>query len=393
MVGLLPKGGNTTMHGQSDTELLILRSRLLMEEGQHDLALATLEEIQTDDPEQQRQIAYLSAWCHTRLEHWAEALRLLSPLYTPGSIEENWNDANHNERERRAFYLLCLGNAAVNLNRFEEAAQHYTQCLKLLSERRVNLPKVRIKASYSLGMTCIVSGFFALAIQHYEEALRLCKNDPDHEDLPDIYYGLCDANRQLGKFEVAYKYGVMALELYEKRGLRTMEGRIHNVLGRICYQLREYHEATDHYMESLSIATLDNSQTMKMVNFTALADLRLAENRLEEAQRYCDRAMEAAKGLDDDIYLGFMYLICGEVTLAESEQVDGEQHERLFGEARRLFEKAKDHLSQTQASTYLAEVYGRLAQMLEKSGQPQEAISYWKTAYESLSSLKGPSMD
>ncbi len=348
MVGLLPKGGNTTMHGQSDTELLILRSRLLMEEGQHDLALATLEEIQTDDPEQQRQIAYLSAWCHTRLEHWAEALRLLSPLYTPGSIEENWNDANHNERERRAFYLLCLGNAAVNLNRFEEAAQHYTQCLKLLSERRVNLPKVRIKASYSLGMTCIVSGFFALAIQHYEEALRLCKNDPDHEDLPDIYYGLCDANRQLGKFEVAYKYGVMALDLYEKRGLRTMEGRIHNVLGRICYQLREYHEATDHYMESLSIATLDNSQTMKMVNFTALADLRLAENRLEEAQRYCDRAMEAAKGLDDDIYLGLMYLICGKVTLAESEQVEGEQHERLFGEARRLFEKAKDHLSAVQ---------------------------------------------
>jgi len=381
------------MNGQPDSELLILRARLLMEEGQNDLALAALEAIQTSDQEQQHQIAYLSAWCHTQLEHWTEALRLLSPLYTPGSIEDNWNDANHNERERRAFYLLCLGNAAVNLNRFEEASQHYMQCLKLLKERRVNLPQVRIKARYSLGMTCIVSGFYALAIQHYEEALRLCKNDPDHEDLPHIYYGLCDANRHLGKFEAAYTYGVKALELYEKRGMRIMEGRMHNVLGRIRYQLREYHEATDHYMESLSIATLDNNQNMKMVNFSALADLRLAENRLEEAQRYCDRALEVAEGQDDDIYLGLMYLVCGKVTLAESEQAEGKRHERLFEEAREFFEKAKNHLSKTQDKNHLAEVYGRLAQMLEKSGQPQEALSYWKTAYESLSSMKGESLE
>jgi len=381
------------MHEIPDSERSIYRARLWIEEGQYDLALTTLQHIQTDDPEQERQMAYLSAWCHTRLEHWAEAQCLISQLYTPGNIEESWNDAKHNERERRAFYLLCLGNAAINLNRFEEASQHYTQCLKLLSERRVNLPQVRIKARYSLGMTCIMSGFYAMAIQHYEEALRLCQNNPDQEDLPEIYYGLCDANRLLGKFESAYTFGVKALELYEKRGMRTMEGRAQNMLGRICYQIREYDEAADHYLESLSIATLDNNQKMKMVNFTALADLRLAENRQEEAQRYCQRALEVADGMHDNYYLGLMYLTCVKVTLAESEQAEGEQHEILFSNARRLFEKAKEHLSQTQASVLLGEVYGRIAQMLEKSGQSQEAISYWKTAYESLSSPYGRNID
>ena len=381
------------MHEIPDSERSIDRARLWIEEGQYDLALTTLQHIQTDDPEQERQMAYLSAWCHIRLEHWAEAQCLISQLYTPGSIEESWNDAKHNERERRAFYLLCLGNAAINLNRFEEASQHYTQCLKLLSERRVNLPQVRIKARYSLGMTCSMSGFYAMAIQHYEEALRLCQNNPDQEDLPEIYYGLCDANRLLGNFESAYTFGVKALELYEKRGMRTMEGRAQNMLGRICYQIREYDEAADHYLESLSIATLDNNQKMKMVNFTALADLRLAENRQEEAQRYCQRALEVADGMHDNYYLGLMYLTCGKVTLAESEQAEGEQHEILFSNARRLFEKAKEHLSQTQASVLLGEVYGRIAQMLEKSGQSQEAISYWKTAYESLSSPYGRNID
>ena len=172
-----------------------------------------------------------------------------------------------------------------------------------------------------------------------------------------------------------------------------MEGRMQNVLGRICCQIREYDEAADHYLESLSIATLDNNQKMKMVNFTALAGLRLAENRQEEAQRYCQRALEVADGMHDNYYLGLMYLTCGKVTFAESEQTEGEQHELLFSNARTLFEKAKEHLSQTQASELLGEVYGRIAQMLEKSGQSREAITYWKNAYVSLSSPNGQNID
>lgn len=341
------------MHKKSYLEHSIYRAQLWMEEGQYDLALPALQDIQTHNQEQKRQIAYLSAWCYTHLEQWTEARCLLLQLYPPSSFEENWNDAKHNERERRAFYLLCLGNAAISLNRFEEASQHYTQCLKLLSERRVHLPQVSIKARHSLGTTCIMSGFYAMAIKHYEEALQLCKNIPEHEDLPEIYYGLCDANRLLGKFESAYIYGVKALEMYEKRGMQTMEGRAQNALGKICFQMREYNEATDHYLELLSIAMLENNQEIKMVNFTALADLRLAEDRLEEAQRYCQRALEVSDGLNDNYYLGLMYLTCGKVTLIESEQIEGEQHEILFSRARKLFEKAKELLSKHKPVPYL----------------------------------------
>src|SRR5689334_13684562 len=99
------EGRHDTMIEQPDTERLIFRARLWMEEGRDDLALAALEEISSDNPEKRREIAYLSAWCHAHLEHWTDTQRLLSPLYTPGSIEDNWNDTNYNERERRAFYL------------------------------------------------------------------------------------------------------------------------------------------------------------------------------------------------------------------------------------------------------------------------------------------------
>ena len=84
-----------------------------------------------------------------------------------------------------------------------------------------------------------------------------------------------------------------------------------------------------------------------MVNFTALADLRLAEGRLEEAQQYCQDALEVADGMHDDHDLSLMYFTCGKVTIAESKKAGAEQHEILFSKARRSFEKAKEHLSQT----------------------------------------------
>src|SRR5260370_28817838 len=235
----------------------------------------------------------------------------------------------------------------------------------MLSVGRTHLTKVSIKVRYALGMTRIMTGFYAVAAQDYEWALRLCKNDPDHEELPYLYYGLCEAYQLSGNFERARTYGQKALELYEKKGERAKEGRTHNLLGRICLQMHDYHAANDHYMEALSIATLDNSPNMMLVNFTALADLRLAENRLDEAKRYCERAQGVALGLNDDHLCGMMYLVLGKTTQAEGEAGEGEQRQGLLQQARAYFEQAEGDLTLTQSSTNLSEAYGRLAQSLE----------------------------
>jgi tetratricopeptide (TPR) repeat protein len=157
--------------------------------------------------------------------------------------------------------------------------------------------------------------------------------------------------------------------------------------------MHDYNEAVDHYLKSLSIATQDDNQGLKLVNFTALAESRLAEERLDEAQRYCEHAQEVADGLDDNYNLWLMHLTCGKVMVAVSEQAVSEQHDILYTKARELFERAEKLLSQTHDSVLLGEVYGKIAQMLEQSGQPHEALSYWKTAYESLSYATGQSLE
>src|SRR5579863_4984168 len=104
--------------------------------------------------------------------------------------------------------------------------------------------------------------------------------------MADIYYGLSEAYRLTGDFGNARTRGNMALQVYEELSERYFVGRMYNLLGRIAFQLGESQLAAEHYMESLSIATLDNRPGMQMVNFVAIADLRLSENRLDEAQRY-----------------------------------------------------------------------------------------------------------
>src|SRR5579863_5753702 len=304
-----------------EIERILRRVRLMIEEGQEENVLAQLDGLVAEDPQMQQEITYTRAWYYTQKRQWNEAFQQLSSLYDPQSIQNDWNDTTHTERERRAFYLVWLGTIAVNLSRYDDASRLFTQCLEILQMRRVHLPKLRIKALCGQAMTCITAGLHAVAIQHYQEALKVCAKEKLQQelkrDIADIHYGLADAYRQIGDFARARAHGRMALQMYEDLPDRYLVCRIYNVLGRIAFQLGEHQGAAELYMESLSLAVLEDRAGMKMLNFIAMADVRLAENRLDEAQRYCDHALETAVHLQEDHHLcGIMYLICGKVAFS-----------------------------------------------------------------------------
>jgi len=379
-----------------EIERTLHRIRLLTEEGQEDDVLAQLDAIQTDDPQMQQKITYTRAWFYTQKRQWDQAFQYLSLLYDPRSIEDNWEDATHTERERRAFYLLWLGNVAVNLSRYEDASRHFTQCLEILEMRRVHLPRVRIKALSGQAMTCITSGLYVVAIQHYLEALNVCAKEKLQQelkrDIADIHYGLADAYRLTGDFAHARIHGQKALQIYEDLPDRYFMSRVYNLLGRIAFQLGENQVAAEHYMESLALATLDDQLGMgvKMMNFVAMADIRLAEKRLDEAQRYCDHALEAAEQLPDDHHLrGMMYLVRGKVVFEKAKQAQGQEARYLLQEALDVYKKAEEELTKTQAITHLSELYGRCAEVQEALDHPEEALAYWKSAFGVFAAPKG----
>lgn len=362
------------------------RIRHLIQEGLESEGLAALDNLQPADKEEERKISYLWSWYYEQKEQWEEAARLLSYDSDANKIEEGWTEADHSERERRAMYLLLLGNAALDLAYFEDAIQHYMQCLRILELRRVRLPNVRVQTLKGLGTSYLMLGMYAAAIQSYEEALRVCQKEKLQQShqllIADLYYGLCDAHRQLGRFEQALRHGRGALDIYKELSNQEREGRIQNVLGRIAFQLRDYQAAADHYMESLSIALLVDKPWLQLINFASMAELLLTEERLEESKRYIQRAKKLAEqiGQVDHQYLGQMHMVHGQVIEAEADHAQGQEQCERLNAALSYYKEAEQHLNKTQDRKTRSELFGHLAQIYERLQKPEEALAYWKSA-------------
>ncbi|GER87028.1 hypothetical protein KDW_11900 [Dictyobacter vulcani] len=370
----------------ADVRMLLYRARLLVEEGRYDAALEVLTTMQFDDEQLQREVVYLLGWCHISRQQWGDALATLSPLL-PG-MDDSLDVETPQERERHAMALLRLGMAAVNLSTYEDASFHFIRCLKVLHDRRVHLPVVRIHARYYLAMTCLMRGLYAPALEHYEEAIRLCAHYNNDTALPDIYYGLCDVYRYTDELSKSYTAGQEALRLYVQREDQQMAARMHNLLGQVCLQQGNYREASDHYTESLAIANSYHGPTMAMLNCAALAEVRLAEQRLSEAQRYCQLALNNMEQTVDGHMQGRVYHVIANVTYEAARRQTGDQQRKLLEEAISWYEKAKVCLAATQAYADEAKVYSGWAQVLEELGRTTEAIECWRAGYTVLSQSK-----
>lgn len=373
----------------SETETvkqLLHRAYLFITEQQETEALATLDRVSPNTKEEKLEVAYLRSWCYTLREHWDEAAQFLLDPEVSGENITDIQSIGQTERRRRAYYLLLLGNIAANLGRYEEATRHYAQCIKFLDERRMNVASVRLRARIGLGTAYTQTGFYSVALTHYEDALRLCGDDDGQSDTPDICYGLADVHRHLGNFERAIEYGKRALNIYVERGDKALEGRMRNLLGRIYYQMRDFQTASYYYTEALTLSTVTNRPGMILANLTALADMRLEEGLLEEAHRYCVNAREYVDRSSSPHIIGMAYIVSGKVTEAEAAQAKGERAEKLREEAISWYKKAIEKLTSLEAKVAISEAYGRLAQLLEASGRQEEALTYWRSAYSLYSS-------
>ncbi|GCE25656.1 hypothetical protein KDA_11400 [Dictyobacter alpinus] len=374
------------MTQNADSKMILYRARLLVEEGRYDAALEALTTMQLEDEKQQQDVAYLLGWCYILRQQWEDALATLSPLLV--GLDERLDVETPQERERHAMALLRLGIAAVNLSTYEDASLHFIRCLKVLHDRRVHLPVVRIHARYYLAMTCLMRGLYGPALENYEEAIRLCSHYANDAALPDIYYGICDVYRKTDELVKSYEAGQEALRLYMQRENQQMAARMHNLLGQVCLQMGDYREASDHYTESLAIATSYQGPTLAMLNCAAMAEVRLAEQRLLEAKRYCQLALNTMEQIDDKHMEGRVYHVIAKVTHAAAEKETGDQQRKLLEETVSWYEKAKTCLAATQAYADEAEIYGGWAQTLEELGRVTEAIECWRSGYVVLHQSK-----
>lgn len=363
------------MSNASNVDQLFHRIHLFIAEGQVDMALATLAHVSANNPRQENEIAYVRAWCATLSGNWDAAAAFLHPTRE----DTNLQVLGQTERRRRIYYLLLLGQWANKLGYYEEATRHYTQCIRLLDERRMNILSVRIQARCGLGYAYTQLGFYAIALAHYEDACQLSGPESTHPDTLDMYAGLCTAHRHLGHFEQALLYGEKALKLCTDQDNPDLAGRMHYLLGQAYYQMRSLTTATSHYTQALDLAKHVDQPECILNSLTALATVHLEAGQFEEAQRCYEQGLVYQARISDARLVGALYIIGGKI--AEAGQQVGMSAQVAQEAALTCYQQAEVLLTSVEAKTELAEVYGRLAQLLEVSGRQNEALAYWKAAY------------
>jgi tetratricopeptide (TPR) repeat protein len=370
------------------TELLFQRAYLLIAEGQIENALATLDDIQVENAEQKREVAYLRAWCSMLRDRWDEAAQFILPQEISGETIADIQELGRTERRRRPYYLLVMGDVAANLWRYEQAIQHYTQCIKFLDERRMNDLNRRIRALLGLGLCHLETGYPTNALEYYQQALRLCGNDTRQPNLPHVYYGLSDTYRHLNNLERALDYGKKALQLYMERGDKHYTCRIRSLLGDIHRQMGNLQTANESYTEALALAMGTDSIGAIFNCLTALAELRLQENKPEDAWRYCEMALDYSPKVPRPYFLGKMYIVCGKVREARAKTAAGQEAQEDMEKAISYYQQAVATLKRTDAKPELAEAYSLLAHLQEVSGRQDQAIATWKSAYAARAGLE-----
>jgi tetratricopeptide (TPR) repeat protein len=376
------------MMAEDITDNQFRRIHLLIGEGQIDEAQAALELIQPESQRERYEVAYLRAWCSAESNNWDEAARCLLVAGTDEAEVAEIQGQAQTERRRRAYYQVLLGNVAARLGHYEEGMRHYRRCIKFLDERRMNIPSLRVRALLAMGRLSGVMGLYDASLIHYEEALRLCSGSEGHPDLPAIYDGLCDMYRHKGNFARALECGRKALQLYTEREQVEQAGRVRTLLGRVCYQMRDFQGAGAYYTAALSQCMASGHLECVVQNMTALADLRREEGQLSEAWHYCEQAQEYAARLPQEAsYLsGLAWIACGKVKQAKAEAASGERATDLFERSLSFYEKAVEVFKESNSRTALRETYQLLAQALEACGRQDRAIAYWKSAYATSSS-------
>lgn len=372
---------------QTATQTTLFRARLLLEEGRTSAALTVLDTIEPQQEKERHDIAYLRGWGYIQNRQWTDATDALSPFMKLVQGED-LDQEPVAERERFILYLLRLGKVAVQLSHYADASTHFALCLKLLRDRRVQLPLARIRAHAWLAMTYGQRGLCTVALHHYEEARRLCAYYDEEDELADIYYGLSEVYRRQGKLIDAYTAGQEALHRYQLQAKEVRQSQMYLLLGAIAAQLGYTESANKHYMQSLRLAQEHQKSIIIMLNYADLAELRLKQEQPEEARSYSKQALEYARRVDAPHMSGGVYIVVMKVMLELAKGMDETKRKMTYENALILCQEAEERLKETQAYEELTELYGHWAQILEFLGREREAVACWRSAYTATEKAK-----
>ncbi|HUS11490.1 MAG TPA: tetratricopeptide repeat protein [Pyrinomonadaceae bacterium] len=334
--------------------------------------------------------------------------------YKPNAVAKGWYDQGTEALRNGAFLQAsrALEQAVANDPGFALAHARLAEAwfeLDYADKAKDELLKVQAlvpnrsalaatDAGYLEAINATVSREFPVAVRAYSGLVKLSPNEPavyvdlgrsqeKNEDLTSAIASYQEATKRNPQYATAFLragnlYGrqmdlTAALDAFNKaetlyQALGNFEGQaeVSYQRGFLFDQVNKIAEARRHLERALELAKTTNNEYQQVKTLLKLGDVALAENNMEAARQYIRNAIDLAQAKDIDnlikrglVDLGNTYLVSGDYTEAE----------KYYKQSLDLAQKHKDGRNAARALLSL----GSLAERRDKG---EEAVAYIQQA-------------
>lgn len=190
----------------------------------------------------------------------------------------------------RAQWLHERGVLERKLGRFDEARALFVQASTLFHE--IGDPVMEAREMNSIGNLDGRTGRFSDAVAMHSDALTMARKAGDKAETARSLRMLGVLYLNLDDEELASRYLLEALEHVEERNRREAIA-LHGELIGTFTRLEKLTEAEVHGQQAVRLAELSGSHPNRVNAFTRMADLRLLQGRIDEAEQWVARANES----------------------------------------------------------------------------------------------------
>jgi CHAT domain-containing protein/tetratricopeptide (TPR) repeat protein len=275
----------------------------------------------------------------------------------------------------QAVTLEDMGDVYNDRHEYAAALELFGRSLRL----RETIGDLSGQASIHLviGTCYLIQGATLEAGRHFQDSFDIATRLGDPASQAAALYHLAGADRRRGRCERANAGYRRALALHEDLGDRRAAAWDHAMIGNCCGQLGDLDESAAHQELARSIRTEIGDLRNLADSLEALADVRLAQGRLVEAERLY---LEAA-ALSDQIQLPYLCLTEGKLAVALARE--GRGHEAL-----RLAERAVSDSLLLENRSLQWESHYRLGLVQMELGRLEAAVASLAAALDAIDDLR-----
>ncbi|WP_013323458.1 CHAT domain-containing protein [Gloeothece verrucosa] len=183
-------------------------------------------------------------------------------------------------------------------------------CATLISDPQVSLSENgelaqmtqenKAKTLLEQGMQQLEAGDYQAAIQSFQEALILLRQQNDRQGEGQALKNLGNAYFWLGDYAKALDYGQKALDIARDIGDQDLEARALLNLGNLANELQEYPKANDYYQQSLNLAIKSKNRELQAKVLGSMGQSNYSQGHYDEAIKYLQESLKIAENLSDN---------------------------------------------------------------------------------------------